>query len=459
MGPGRAGDCSPARPGPSYLPGATEGSLLRPPTIQTPPIQPSPTMPPIAQPVASAQVQAPTPPQFRQMLPPQAEPVVAEPKPQKAKRFSASMEEAVGTNWLPKIGTVLLVVGVGSFLASRWEQMSAIMRIALFYFAGGGLLGAGIYWERKENFKVLGRVLIGGGWAIFYITTAAAYHLHSAKVLDSVVLDLFLLLLVAGLMVWHALKYNSPTVTGMAFLLGFISLILSHTTVFSLLAGLILVSSMTVIVLRRQWFELEVFGILASYLCHLYWLYWIINPMGAEKHGFPEFWISVALLAAFWLIFRIAYLLHRISAKEQELVSTVAALLNPVLFLAVLRYQAYETKWAFTTLLTVGALEFFFGQLPVARHRKIPFQLLSSLGAILMVAAGPYKFSGNDLVLLWLAGAQAFLLAGIFAREKLFRWFGGIIFLLVAFYLLPVRLVPLAQLVLSGGLLITSLFS
>ena len=356
----------------------------------------------------------------------------------------------MGTNWLPKIGIVMVVLGAGWFLASRWELMSAIVRSGLFYCLAGGLLGAGIYWERKENFKILGRVLIGGGWAILYITTAAANHWRSAQVLDSVVVDLFLLLLVAGLMVWHTLKYNSQTVTGMAFLLGFISLVLSHATPFSLVAGLILVSSMTIIVLRRQWFELEVFGILASYLSHAYWLYWIINPMGERKGPFPEFWISVALLAAFWLIFRIAYLLHGVSTKEQESVSTIAALLNPLLFLAVLKYQSYESKWAFTTLLILGAFEFLFGQLAVARRRKIPFQLLSSIGAVLMVTAVPFKYSGNDLVLLWLAGAQAFLLAGIFAREKLFRWFGGITFLLAAVYLLPTRVVPLAQRLLNG---------
>ena len=356
----------------------------------------------------------------------------------------------MSTNWVPKIGAVLLVIGAGFFLRSYWADMSALVRIALFYFVGGVSLGAGIYWEKKENFKVLGRVLIGSGWAILYITTAAAHHWPPARIVGSVALDLFLLLLVAGLMVWHTLRYNSPTVTGMAFLLGFVSLILSHTTPFSLLAGLILVSSMIIIVLRRQWFELEVFGILASYLSHMYWLYWIIQPMGEQKHSFPEFWISVALLASFWLIFRIAYLLHRISTKEQELVSTLAALLNPVLFLVTLRYQAFETKWAFATLLTVGAFEFFFGQLPIARRRRVPFQLLSSLGAFLMVLAVPYKYSGNDLVLLWLAGAQAFLMAGIFVQEKLFRWFGGITFLLAAFYLLPARIVPLAGLVLSG---------
>jgi len=356
----------------------------------------------------------------------------------------------MSTNWLPKVGTVILVAGLAWGLQSSWEHMAAIGRIILCYLVAGALLGAGIYWERKEDFKILGRVLIGGGWASLFITTAAANHWRSAKVLDSVVVDLFLLLLVAGFMVWHTLKYNSQLVTGMAFLLGFIALVLSHTTAYSLFAGLILVCGMTILVLRRGWFELEVFGILASYLSQLYWLYWIINPMGEQKGPFPEFWISVALLSAFWLIFRIAYLLHGVSTKEQESVSTIAALLNPLLLLGVLKYQAYETKWAFTTLLVLGALEFIFGQLPAARRRKVPFQLLSSIGAVLMVAAVPFKYSGNDLVLLWLMGAQAFLLAGIFAREKLFRWFGGIIFLLAAIYLLPTRIVPLAQQVLNG---------
>jgi hypothetical protein len=359
------------------------------------------------------------------------------------------LEEAIGTNWFPKLGITLVVLGVAWFLRSEWEHIPAIGRIALFYLVGGGLLGAGVSLERKENYKMLGWALIGGGWAITFVTTYAAHHIPTARVLNSLVVDLFLLLLVAGLMVWHTLKYNSQTVTGTAFLLGFIAVTLSHNTAYSLGAGLILVSGMTIIVLRRQWFELEVFGILASYLNHLYWLYWIINPMGENKVPFPEYWTSVALLSSFWLIFRISYLLHKVSDEKQELVSTIAALLNPLLFLGALKYQAIDTKWAFTTLLTIGALEFVFGQLPVARRRRLPFQILSSLGATLMVAAVPYKYSGNDRVLLWLAGGQAFLLAGIFAREKLFRWFGGIVFFLVAVYLLPARVVPLAEQILN----------
>ena len=41
-----------------------------------------------------------------------------------------------------------------------------------------------------------------------------------------------------------------------------------------------------------------------------------------------------------------------------------------------------------------------------------------------MVAAVPFKYSGNSMEMLWLAGAEAFLFAGIFVRERLFRGLG-----------------------------------
>src|SRR5262249_46715246 len=52
--------------------------------------------------------------------------------------------------------------------------------------------------------------------------------------------------------------------------------------------------------------------------------------------------------------------------------------------------------------------------------------------------------------IIWLMGAEAFLLAGIFTRERLFRAFGLIISFLVAFYALSARIAPLGQLVLNG---------
>lgn len=352
----------------------------------------------------------------------------------KKEKRAFSLEEALGRNWLPKVGITLIVIGIAFLMRVVWGNISPGGRVAIIYAVGLGTLAGGIFLERKEQYHNLGRALIGGGWAITFAITYAIKHVQAVQVLTSNPVDLFLLLTVAGAMVWHTLKYNSQAVTGIAFLLGFVSVTLNPDPPYNLIAAAVLVCGLTVIVLRRQWFELEVFGILASYLNHLYWVFQIFLQFGHKP--FPQYWGSVALMIAYWAIFRVSYLARKIADKQQEAVSTVAALLSPLLFLCVMKYQSFHPEWAFRALLAMGAVEFTLGQLPIARRRITPFYILSSLGATLMVMAIPFKYSGrHSLELLWMAGAEAFLLAGIFARERLFRQFAGIISLLVAAYL------------------------
>ncbi len=358
------------------------------------------------------------------------------PAAKERKRPSVSLEESLGTNWFPKVGITLVVLGVAFLMGQFWGNIGPAGRVAILYAAGLGTLAGGIFAERKERYRRVGRALIGGGWAITFVMTYAINHVDALRILPSARadVDLGLMLAVAGVMVWHTLKYNSQTVTGLGFLLGFAAVTLNPDPPYNLIAAAVLVGGMTVIVLRRQWYELEVFGILASYLNHFYWLYTLLNPM-PERGPFPQYWNSVALMVLYWAIFRASYLLRKVSGKQQETLSTVAGLLNPLLFLAVMKYQSFHPEWAFRALLTMGLVEFALGQLPVARRRKAPFQILSSVGVTLMVVAVPFKFAGtHSLELLWMAGAEVFLLAGVFLQERLFRQFGGIISLLVAAY-------------------------
>src|SRR6516164_6963015 len=145
--------------------------------------------------------------------------------------------------------------------------------------------------------------------------------------------SLLLMLAVAAAMVLHTLRYRSQVTTGLAFLLAFLTLTISQVTVYSLIAGVILALGLVVIVGRMQWFELEIFGIAAAYLNHWWWLRRIIEPMGAHKGMFPEFFASAGILLLYWTIFRVSYILRRCD-ERQEKVSTIAALLNSVGLLA-----------------------------------------------------------------------------------------------------------------------------
>src|ERR1700752_1050602 len=105
------------------------------------------------------------------------------------------------------------------------------------------------------------------------------YHVPAAQVLSSQALDLVLMLGGTGAMVAHNLRYRSQVVTGLAFLLAFMTVTISHSNVYSLSAGVVLAAALVVIVGRMQWFELEVFGIIASYLNHFLWVRPIIEDM------------------------------------------------------------------------------------------------------------------------------------------------------------------------------------
>jgi uncharacterized membrane protein len=347
-------------------------------------------------------------------------------------KSSLDIEEMLGTNWLNKLGIVILVLGVAFFLAYQLKTLGPAGKVLVGFMTSGVMLAAGIWFDRKERYRILARAGIGGGWALIFFTTYAMYHVAAAQVLSSQAVDLVLMLAVAAAMVAHTLRYRSQVVTGLAFLLAFLTVTISHSNVYSLSAGAVLAAGLVVIVGRMQWFELEVFGILASYLNHYLWLRPIIEPMQGKRHPFPEFAASAGILGLYWLIFRISYVVRRPSEEQQEHVSTAAALLNTALLLALFKYQSTHPEWAFWALLAIGGIETLLGQLPITRRRRSAFIVLSTLGVILLIAAFPFRYSGMRLSVLWLLEAEALLLIGVWTKEVVFRRLGMLAALLVS---------------------------
>jgi Predicted membrane protein (DUF2339) len=418
------------------------------PITAKPPVEPkppAPAQPPLIPPRPPRYVDVPKVPPPPPATPPSAAARVAAP-PQVAPLRSASssshaqhriqsasaIEDALGRNWLNKIGIVLLVVGIASFGIYEFRQLGPQLKDVLLYAVSFAFLGGGVFVEKRDRYRLLGYTLIGGGWATLYFTTYALNHVAAMRVVQSEVLDLVLMLAVAFAMVVHTLRYRSQLVTGLAFLLGYFTVTLSQDKVYSLSAGLILAIGLVSIVIRMGWYELEIFGILSSFLNHFYWLYRLLGPEGAQHQAFPDYHVSTLLLFFYWLTYRISYVVRKPKNPFEEHISTAAALLNTLLLLGVLKFQSVQPELAWIALLVVGAMEFGFGQLPMVKRRREAFVVLTVLGAALMVAAVPFHYSGNDVAILWLIGAEVFLIAGAVASEVVFRRLGLIIGLLVA---------------------------
>jgi uncharacterized membrane protein len=339
-------------------------------------------------------------------------------------REGGGIEEILGKNWLNKLGIILLVIGIAFFLAYQLQTLGPAGKVLVGYTVSLAMLGAGTWFERNDRYRILARAGVAGGWALLFFTTYAMYHVPAAHVLSLQGIDLVLMLVVALAMVWHTLGYSSQMVTGLAFLLAYSTIFISRVSVYSLTAGVVLAFGIVLIALKRNWFELEIFGILASYLNHYFWLRPIIEPMGAHKHPFAEFMPSAAILISYWLIYRVSYVIRNVASEREEHISTVAGLLNSVLLMAVLKYQAVHPEWAFWALLAFGAVEVMLGQLPATKKRRSAFIVLSTIGVVLLVAAIPFRYSGAHVSVLWLLEAEALFLVGIWTNEILFARLG-----------------------------------
>lgn len=444
---------APAVEPPAPRPGAppTPSPILKAPAIPPPQVSTEPpkvsarpsAIPSARPPKPEVVLPSPLPPPRFEPPPTAVAPGVAAPSVPSTEAAKASslsnLEEALGTNWLNKLGVIVLVIGVALFLAYELKTMGHAGKIMVGYLTAASLLGAGIIFERREHWRIIAHAGIGGGWALIFFTTYAMRFIEASRIeglSDSA--DLILLLILAAGMVAHTLRYHSQAVTGLAFLLAFSTVNIGHGGVGGLWAGAILAAGLCAVAVRRQWFELEVFGILAAYLNHFYWVYPFIQRVG-RHHVFPEITASTVLLIAYWLIFRASYVMRKIKEEAEEKVSTVAALLSTFLFHGVTAYQAAQPKLAFRFLFWVGAAEMVFGQLPITRRRRTAFVVLSTIGATLLIAAFPYlyvsersRLSGAALSIVWLLEAEALILVGVFMREILFRRLGTLAALVVA---------------------------
>ncbi|MGD0735916.1 MAG: DUF2339 domain-containing protein [Terracidiphilus sp.] len=423
-----------AAPPPAPTP-ATAAQHAPPPAVAA--FRPSPPPPVAAQPPAIP----PFPPRVPapQQVPAIPKPAIEAPKPPTPAPLPAdldakaaarervfSLEQTLGAKWLNKLGIAILVIGLAFFLAVKLQTWGPGGKVLCGFAVSVALLVGGVWLERKPTYRIFARGAIGGGWALAFFTTYAMHHITAAHVLESLAADLVLMLLVAAGMVGHSLRYRSQTVTGLAFMLGFVTLLTSHlesadgTVVFSLAASVVLAVALVIVTAQRHWAWLEFAGLIAVYLCHLTWLTQVLP----ENHAaFTEFWPSTALILLYWLIFRAAYVFRSPLNQNEENISSLSAVFNSIGVLGLLKYQAAHPEWAFWALMALGAIEMALA-FQVRSRRRQAFVVLSTIATVLLVSAVPFKFHGVTWPVLWLVQTQILAIAGLRLSEPVFRRLG-----------------------------------
>jgi len=419
-------------PPPTTLP-----TTPQPATVQSATAQPVPdSIPRLVPPPVPIETPSIPPAAASPEVRPAPEPFPVTPQPPPLPQYQApaipahalSIEERLGANWLNKLGVVILVIGLSFFLAVRLKTMGPGGKVLTGLTISLALLGGGIWLERKQTYRIFARAGIGGGWALLFFTTFAMHHLDATRVISSLVADLLLMLLVAAGMVLHSLRYRSQTVTGLAFLLGYVTVATSHvesangTIVFSLLASAVLALGLVVVTTLRHWAWLELSGLVGVMANHILWLSLVI-PATSSGGSFPLAWPSTALILFYWVLFRAAYLLRRPLDATEDRISSLSAVITGGGVIGLLKFQSTHPEWAFRALLALGALELLLGIW--SRHRRrSAFVVLTTIGTVLLIAAIPFHFHGVSWPILWIAEAHVLALCGLRLDEPVFRRLG-----------------------------------
>jgi hypothetical protein len=323
-----------------------------------------------------------------------------------------SVEFAVATNWLVRVGVLVLVVGVGFFLdySARMGWLGDAGKVGVAVLAGAALTAAGMM-NLNRKYHLLGQGLVGAGLAVLYTAMFAAYQRYGLIPPSLAFVAMFLVTL-GG--VGISLYSRSLLIAVLGIIGGYLTpfLLPDSGEVAGLLVYLaVLGGGVLLLSVRRQWFVLNVLAFLFTSLHTFALLVWWRDPL--------PFSLIMPFLLIYFLIFSTAAFLFQVVQKVKSTWLDLGFLLMNAggFFLAaqylIPRYYAREWVSLVTLLLALFyALHFyvFIKRKGEDRGLALSFMSLSSLFLLMSVplyfSAAWWTFSWALLALVLLAASQ-----------------------------------------------------
>lgn len=409
---------------PPPLPELEREPVTHPSAELIPPPLPEPEREPVPSPAFSQAAQQPASPAFSQRV--------------RESMHGEEWEAVVGGSWLNKLGVLVLVIGIALFLGYSFTRLGPGGVSAIALGVSAAMLGGAYVLERRARYKIFARGLLGGGWAALYFTVYAMQAVPAAKVIDNPVLGAVLLIAVATGMIVHSLRYQSQTVTGLAYFVAFATLSPAITpstlTALSVIALAPLAGSLLYVAYRFSWSEMALLGLFATYgTC-----------ISRGDSGAP-LWSVQLLFTAYWLLFEGFDLLR--AARRSAYSPWESAILpfNALAFIG-LSYMKWSTAAPQHLHLLAGAIGAAYLVSTILRallrppssfapETKTLQRALSggyegpiSLTAALTVAAIFLKFHGAIALAGMFTEAEALFLAGLFFKETYPRQLAAALF-------------------------------
>ncbi|NNL31499.1 MAG: DUF2339 domain-containing protein, partial [Gemmatimonadetes bacterium] len=214
------------------------------------------------------------------------------------------VEAAIGGKWLLRAGLGILAIALALFARLVAPQLSPMAKVALAYAGALGFFALGKFFEDKlDRFA---KPVMAGGLAFGFFVAFAAHFVPAMQAVSLPVSIGWMALSMLSVLV-AAERWKSESTAVLAIVLGHVSAQVSAgaADIYSLVMIAFLALTALALLLRHGWVQLGLLGVVASYGAHLLWMLADRQaPMGDEG-----FWLSLAFLTSYYLIFLVADLL------------------------------------------------------------------------------------------------------------------------------------------------------
>jgi uncharacterized membrane protein len=319
-----------------------------------------------------------------------------------------SMEYAIASQWLLRLGILILVIGVGFFLRYSFDHglINPTGRVALSTFFGLAMLIAGTR-LLGQRYHVFGQGLLGGGLATLYFSVfAAANFYHLIGPTPAFALMALITLLAGGIAVY----FDSMLVAVLGILGGYGTPIMLSTGEINFvgLYGYMLVLGIGVLAMC-YWKNWPIVNLI-SFVCTYFLVFATLSDYSVEY--FRE---VMPFLVAFFVLFSTMTFLYKLVRRERSnLLDLGALLINAVIFFGFARQlvtEAYGREWAAAVTLSLAAfytlhVYYFLARKLVDRELLVSF---IALAAFFLAVTMPLVLSRQWITASWALQALVLL--------------------------------------------------
>lgn len=326
---------------------------------------------------------------------------------------NVSMEFAIASQWLLRLGVLLLVVGVGFFLNYSIENdlISPLARVGLATIAGLGVLTGGVRLAHGK-YQLLGYGLMGTGIATLYFAAFASTNFYELVTPNTAFAWMGLITVLAG---GISIKFDAKLVAVLGVLGGYGTplMIATKSATYLGLFGYFTILGIGVLWMcsYKKWPLLHYLSLVCNYSLVIY----ALRQYDPDIH----FWEVMPFLTGFFVIYSTMVFLYNLRTRQKSnLLDVIMLFLNAAIFYGLsydLISQSFEREWVASV--TLGLSAFYTVHVWYCLSKKVLDRelMISFLGLASLFLAITFplllssewltvSWSLQALVLLWIGG-------------------------------------------------------